>query len=146
MTFEEASTLVTQIETILNSRPLTAIFNDSNDLSYLSPGHFLIGTTLTSYPGVDLMEVKVNRLSRWQLLEQIRQHFWKRWSSEYLLSLQQRDKWMANLGPQVQVDQLVLCREDGLPPLKWVFGRVQKVIPGADKVVRTAIIRTASGE
>jgi len=41
---------------------------------------------------------------------------------------------------------LVLCIEDGLPPLKWVLGQVQKVIPGADKVIRTAIIRTASGE
>jgi len=63
-----------------------------------------------------------------------------------LLNLQQRNKWMTNLSPQVQVGQLVLCREDGLPPLKWALGRVQEVIPGTDKVVRTAIIRTASGE
>jgi len=53
---------------------------------------------------------------------------------------------MTNLGPQIQIGQLVLCKEDGLPPLKWVLGRVQEVIPGADKVIRTAIIRTASGE
>jgi len=69
MTFEEASTLVTQIEAIFNSHPLTTLSNDPNNLSYLSPGHFLVGDTLTSYPEVDLMEVKVNRLSRWQLLE-----------------------------------------------------------------------------
>jgi len=144
MTFEEASTLVTQIEAILNSRPLTALSEDPNDLSYLSPGHFLIGDTLTSYPEVDLMKVKVNRLSRWQLLEQIRQHFWKRWSSEYLSGLQQRNKWLINSGPQIRVGQLVLCKEDGLPPLKWVLGRVQEVIPGTDKVVRAVIVRTAS--
>lgn len=78
LTFKEVSTLMSQIETILNSSPLTALTNDANDLSYLSPGHFLIGNTLTSYPEVDLTDTKINRLSRWQLLEQIRQHFWKR--------------------------------------------------------------------
>jgi len=91
MTFEEASTLTSEIEAILNSRPLTALSNDPNDLSYLSPGHFLIGSTLTSYPEVDLIKTKINQLSRWQLVEKIRQDFWKRWSTEYLLNLQQRN-------------------------------------------------------
>jgi len=146
MTFEEASTLVSQIEAILNSRPLTAISSNPNDLNYLSPGHFLVGNTLTSYPEMDIMEVKVNRLSRWQMLERIRQHFWKRWTSEYLLTLQQRNKWSTSKGSQIKVGQLVICKEDGLPPLKWIVGRVQSVAPGADDIVRTATIKTATGE
>lgn len=119
---------------------------DPNDLAILSPDHFLVGDTLTSYPEVDVMEVKLNRLSRWQMIERIRQHFWKRWSSEYLHNLQRRNKWLKNAGPQIKVGQLVLCREDGLPPLKWVRGRVQSVLLGADKVVRAAIIKTVTGE
>ncbi|XP_025995820.2 uncharacterized protein LOC105202869 [Solenopsis invicta] len=146
MTFEEASTLVAQIVAILNSRPITALSDDPNDLSFLSPGHFLIGDALTSYPEGDVLEIKVNRLSRWQMVERIRQHFWKRWSSEYLLNLQRRNKWLSNTGPQIKVGQLVVCREDGLPPLKWALGRVQSVYPGMDGVVRTATIRTATGE
>jgi len=102
MTFEEASTLVSQIEAILNSRPLTSLSEDPNDLSFLSPGHFLIGDTLTSYPEADLIDIKVNRLSRWQMLERMRQQFWKRWSSEYLLSLQRRNKWLKDVGPQIK--------------------------------------------
>jgi len=78
LTFEEASTLITQIESILNSRPLTAMSSDPNDLNYLSAGHFLIGSTITSYPEPEITHLKINRLSRWQRLEQIRQHFWKR--------------------------------------------------------------------
>ncbi|XP_024868253.1 uncharacterized protein LOC112452346, partial [Temnothorax curvispinosus] len=146
MTFEEASTLVTQIEAILNSRPLTALSTDPNDLSYLSPGHFLIGSTVTSYPEADITDIKINRLSRWQMIEQIRQHFWRKWSSEYLLNLQRRNKWLSNVGPPIKVGQLVLCREDGLPPLKWSLGRVISVLPGADKIVRTAVIKTSTGE
>ncbi|XP_071576233.1 uncharacterized protein [Temnothorax nylanderi] len=75
MTFEEASTLVIQIEAILNSRPLAAFSSDPNDLSYLTAGHFLIGSSLISYPEPSLAHLTKNRLSRWQLLEQIRQHF-----------------------------------------------------------------------
>jgi len=144
MIFEEASTLVSQIEAILNSRPFTAVSSDPNDLNYLSPGHFFVGNILTLYPEMDIMEVKINRLSRWQTLERIRQHFWKRWASEYLLTLQRRSKRVKN--PQIKVGQLAICREDGLPPLKWVPGRVQSVSPGADDVVRTATIKTATGE
>jgi len=40
----------------------------------------------------------------------------------------------------------VICREDDISPLKWVLGRVQSVTPGADDVVRTETIKTATGE
>jgi hypothetical protein len=42
LTFEEFSTLITQIEPCLNSRPLIALSCEPNDPSYLSPGHFLL--------------------------------------------------------------------------------------------------------
>ncbi|XP_067205357.1 uncharacterized protein [Linepithema humile] len=145
LTFEEASTLVIQIEAILNSRPLSALSSDRNDLNYLSPGHFLVGSSLISYPEPNITQIKINRLSRWQRLEQIRQHFWKRWSLEYLSQLQRRTKWHANRGEQLEVGQLVLCREEGLPPLNWTLDRVQEICPGDDHIVRTAIIKTAKG-
>ncbi|XP_011868252.1 PREDICTED: uncharacterized protein LOC105562212, partial [Vollenhovia emeryi] len=126
LTFEEASTLVTQIEAILNSRPLIAISLDPNDLGYVSAGHFLIGDAIISYPEPDITQLKTGRLSRWQHLEQMRQHFWRRWSSEYLLQLQGRTKWHSNRGPALKVGQLVICKEDGLPSLKWMLGRVKE--------------------
>ncbi|XP_011858216.1 PREDICTED: uncharacterized protein LOC105555782 [Vollenhovia emeryi] len=145
LSFEEATTLVIQVEAILNSRLLIALSSDPNDLSYISPGHFLIGDALVAYPEPDLAHIKIGRLSRWQRVEQIRQHFWQRWSSEYLLQLQRRSKWTMNRGMQLQVGQLVLCREDGLPPLKWLLGRVQEVCPGNDGIVRAAVIKTSKG-
>jgi hypothetical protein len=47
LNFEEISTLLAQVEGCLNSR-LIALYNEPNDPSYLSPGHFFIGAPLTS--------------------------------------------------------------------------------------------------
>ena len=87
LTFEEMSTVLCQIEACLNSRPLTPMSSDPSDLQPLTPGHFLIGTPLNELPELDVTGVKVNRLNRWQHLQQLHQHFWKRWSAEYLSSL-----------------------------------------------------------
>lgn len=145
LTFEELQTVLSEIEAILNSRPITPLSEDPNDLSYLSPGHFLVGTALNSFPCRDFSEINENRLLRWQRVEQLRQHFWRRWSSEYLGSLQERSKWKQNSGIQLRVNQLVLVKQQNLPPLQWVIGRVLEIHPGSDNVVRTATIKTAKG-
>lgn len=145
-TFEELYTLLVQIEGILNSRPITPISNDPNDLSHLTPGHFLLGTSPTSIPEPDLTPIRINRLSRWQRVQQICQHFWNRWQREYLQRFQTRTKWKAGRGRALQVGQMVIVRDDNLPPLKWLLGRVTAVHPGDDGIARSATIRTAAGE
>ncbi|XP_055642575.1 uncharacterized protein LOC129779234 isoform X1 [Toxorhynchites rutilus septentrionalis] len=68
LTAEAMQTVLTQIESCLNSRPLTALSEDPNDLVVLIPGHFLVGSALQSIPEPDLAEVPVNRLSLWQAM------------------------------------------------------------------------------
>jgi len=48
LTFEELSTVFTQIEACMNSRPLSALSNDPKDLRPLTPGHFLIGESIVT--------------------------------------------------------------------------------------------------
>ena len=83
-TFEELSTLLAETEACRNSRPLCALSDDPFNLTYLSPGHFLIGEPLTQLPAANYTNVKCNRLSRWQIYQQQLQQFWQRWSSDYL--------------------------------------------------------------
>lgn len=127
LTFEEMQTILCEIEAILNSRPLTALSSDPNDLSYLTPGHFLVGDALSAFPCRDLSDINQNRLVRWQRVEQLRQHFWSRWSLEYLNQLQQRHKWTENKGSQLEVGQLVLIKQPNLSPLQWILGRVRDI-------------------
>ncbi|XP_008182300.2 uncharacterized protein LOC103309207 [Acyrthosiphon pisum] len=93
LTYEEFHTLTTRIEGILNSRPITPTSSDPHDLSALTPGHFLIGQPIHAIPEPDTTDIQINRLNRWQLIQQCHQSYWKRWSREYLSTLQGRQKW-----------------------------------------------------
>ncbi|CAK1600414.1 unnamed protein product [Parnassius mnemosyne] len=144
LTYEELNTVLVQIEGVLNSRPLTPLSTDPDDLLPLTPGHFLIGRLITSFPSQNYGEVPSSRLSRYQRIQQLRQHFWRRWSKEYLSELQQRSKWRSN-ADTLGTGDLVVLKEDNLPPLKWRLGRITAFHPGADGINRVADIRTATG-
>ncbi|UYV66611.1 hypothetical protein LAZ67_4002308 [Cordylochernes scorpioides] len=140
---EEFITLLCQVEACLNSRPLVELSPDPNDLRALTPGHFLIGSPLIEDPGLQNY-VRVDLRSRWNLVQSLRNSFWSRWTREYINSLQQRNKWRLsqdNLKP----NQLVLIKEDNLPPLQWRLARILKVYPGSDQKVRVAQVRAATG-
>lgn len=137
------NTLTCQVEAILNSRPLTALSSDPNDFQVLTPGHFLIGAPLTSLPEPNLVNTPDNRLSHWQLTQAFMQRIWKRWSREYLNTLQQRLKWTESTR-NLQEGDLVLLHQD-TPPLVWPLARITKVITGHDNVVRVVELKTQQG-
>lgn len=145
LTFEELSTIFTQVEACLNSRPITPLSTDPNDLSALTPGHFLTGDSLKAISEPDYTNIKENRLKRWQRIQQMYQHFWKRWSQEYLSRLQQRPKWFSQRR-QIRVGDLVLIKHDELSPTKWPLARVLKIHPGDDGLVRSVLLHTSTGE
>ncbi|XP_015123620.1 uncharacterized protein LOC107045776 [Diachasma alloeum] len=87
LTFEELTTLLAQIEAVLNSRPLEPLSEGADDVSALTPGHVLIGQALTALPEPSLDDLNIARLSRWQLVQQKVECFWKRWSTSYLQHL-----------------------------------------------------------
>ncbi|XP_076384582.1 uncharacterized protein LOC143263683 [Megalopta genalis] len=143
LTFENLNTLIIDIEAILNSRPLTPISSDPTDLLALTPGHFLIGEAITSLRERDLKDTPTNRLSQWQRIQQLRQHFWKRWHREYLNELTTRNKWTRGHHP-ITEGTIVLLREDNVPSMQWPLGRVIKTYPGSDGIVRTVTVKTAT--
>lgn len=144
LTYEELSTVLAQIEAVLNSRPISPMSTDPNDLLPLSPAHFLIGRPLTAPASRDLTTTATHRLPRYDRVEQMRQNFWNRWSKEYISELQKRTKWQ-NHQDTIIPNTLVLIKEDNLSPLKWRLGRVLETFAGKDGISRVASIKTATG-
>ena len=72
------------------------------------------------------------------------QKFWKRWYLEYLPQLQVRDKWTSSC-KMLEVKDLVIVKEDNMPPAKWKMARITKIHPGCDGKIRVATIRLANG-
>lgn len=95
-------------------------------------------------PEASLNDVPDNRLTHFKHLQKLYQHFWSRWSHEYISELQQRSRWKKNQG-SLQVGQLVLVKDNNIPPMKWRLGRVVDMRPGRDGISRVAAIKTADG-
>lgn len=143
LTYEEMVTLLSQVEACLNSRPLRALTDDPDDPAALTPGHFLIGEPLRAIVGPSLEDLPQGRLDRWQRLQQMRDHLWRRWSQEYLAGLIQRNKWCKE-APPLQVRQLCLIKSEATSPCKWPLARITALHPGDGGQVRVVTVRTAT--
>ncbi|GFU38091.1 integrase catalytic domain-containing protein [Nephila pilipes] len=73
------------------------------------------------------------------------QHFWNRWSSEYLTLLQSILKWRI-VQRNLDIGDLVLIKHDDSPPLQWKLGNVTETFPGKDGKVRVVKVKTQTSE
>ena len=123
LTFEEFTTVLSQIEACLNSRPLSPMPNDDDGIEALTPGHFLIGRPLESLPDPAFSYRSISISRRWHLCQNLVRHFWQRWYTEYVTDLRRFTKWHYPTR-NARVGDLVILQEDGLVPGKWPLARV----------------------
>ncbi len=114
-------------------------------LGGITPGHFLIGQPLEAIPDPsNSFHHSMSVLKRWQLLQSLVRHFWKRWSTEYLTTLARINKWR-HPARNIQVDDVVILKEDNLVSTKWPLARVIQIHPGKDNRTRVVTLKTSSG-
>ncbi|XP_058827602.1 uncharacterized protein LOC131687527 [Topomyia yanbarensis] len=144
LSFEEMCTILTQIEAIMNSRPLLPMTEDPNDLAALTPAHFLIGSSMHALPDPDLRNIPANRLDHYQKLQMHVQQFWIHWRKEYLQELQKDTRrWIRN--DEIIPGKLVIIVDDLQPPIRWPLARIESVLPGKDQLTRVVSLRTDRG-
>ncbi|GFX80513.1 integrase catalytic domain-containing protein [Trichonephila clavipes] len=126
------------------SRPLCVLSSSPDDPCLLTLRHFLIGKVLTAIPQPTVPD-DLRHCDRWRLLTRMTQHFWNRWSSEYLTLLQSRSKWRI-VQKNLDIGDLVLIKHDNSPPLQWKLGKVTENFPGKDGKVRVVKVKTQTSE
>ncbi|XP_072932542.1 uncharacterized protein [Epargyreus clarus] len=144
LTYEEMATVLAQIEACLNSRPMLALNDQPDDFTVLTPGHFLIGEPPVAAPDYDFEKSNVSSLRRWQHTQRMLQTFWRQWSQEYLTKFLHRYKW-TDRQSQPSLGDVVVIKEDHLPPCRWLYGLITATHPGEDKVVRVVSLKTKTG-
>ncbi|CAG9136584.1 unnamed protein product [Plutella xylostella] len=114
LNLENADNIIARLE---SCKDMLMTLTVDLDKKRISPAHFLIGRPFTSLPAPCLLEHNTNRLDRYERLEQYKQHFWQRWTKEYICELQQRTKWRVK-SKDLQLNDLVLLKDDSPPYLE----------------------------
>ena len=110
-----------------------ALTNIPDDIFVLTPSMLVNGSRLDSIlqPCLQKMDARGHPAKRFRALQQLLSQFWKRWSTEYVASLQPRSKWRRECA-NLSINDVVLITDDGILPLQWSIGRVMQLKLGHD--------------
>ena len=147
VTFEEFQTVLVEVEGILNSRPLTYVYEELEEP--ITPSSLCIGRRLLSpIPKIQdsILGTTATELSKRQKhLDLVLKHFWNRWRREYLSELREHHLGKKTSQSRVIKKGDVVCvHEDNVPRHRWKLATVQELIHGRDNLVRAAVVRLAS--
>ena len=148
-------TAVVEVESIINSRPLTYL--SASDLEEpLTPSHLINGKCFINLPDdlsyradLDDGDFAINQeqvRKRIKYSNLVLNHFWNRWRREYLAELREshRNYSQRCTGvPVMSVGDVVVVHDDALPRGFWRLGLVEELFKGQDEVARGALVRLA---
>ena len=144
LTDPQLTTLLTEVERILNSRPLTHLSENIDDFDALTPNHILLGRHRMWHSITDISDADISSRKKWKQVQALQSMFWSRWVKEYLPTLTRRACWRDRT-PNFRVGELVLLQDDDLKRGRWPLARITKVMPGQDGVVRVIEVKTRNG-
>ena len=144
-TYDEILTILIEIESIINSRPLTYM-SDNHDEGFITPYHLIYGCHI--HEKCYKYNAK-NEISSDQIREDlsskntnVKSYFIKRFEDYYVIAIREyynQRKFKNN--KQLVIGDVVLVKEDNLPRISWRKGRIINAIKGVDKLDREAEIK-----
>jgi len=138
-------TVMCEVESIINNRPLTLASDNPNDLDVLTPNHLLLLRAQPSIPPGIFSKNDQYARRRWRQVQYIADLFWTRWLREYLPLLQDRQK-CSRPKRNFQEGDVVIIADDTAPRNSWIMGRIIKTLPDAKGVVRRVVVQTKTSK
>ncbi|XP_073946597.1 uncharacterized protein [Choristoneura fumiferana] len=137
-------TLLLEAEATVNSRPLTHVSVDPNDPTALTPNMILLGPDCHSPAPGTFEESDGDARQQWRRAQQLADTFWRRWVREYLPLLQHRREPHSSGASPAVGDVVIIC-DSNMPRNTWPRGRITRIYPGKDGVVRVVDVTTSRG-
>lgn len=153
LNFTEMATVLTQVEAVVNSRPITFVYNEPNEPSPLTPAHFLIGRRLRALPNRRVKQsetfnnTRKDQIIRWGYRQKIMNQMWKRWRTDYLMNLRSAHHidQIIKTDSVFKIGDVVMVHDDKLPRQTWNLGVVTQPQQGRDGRVRSCLVKIANG-
>ena len=123
------ATIVSEAEFLVNSHPLTHVRSNHEDDNPLTPNHFLLGRPFCNVPGAVFNETLTLKSSVWTHVKQRLEQIWKRLLTEFVPSLNKRQKWTSHEAA-LELDDVVWLLEELTPRGIWPLGRVTRTFTG----------------
>jgi len=131
VTDKELITVVTDAESLLNSRPLTYQSANIKDDVPLASNHFLHGQMGGQFAPESIDTTRFNPQKRWRKVQELISRVRSRWLKEYLPMLNTRPKW-TDITKDLKKGDIVLDLEPNLPRGKWPLGHIVDTYTGKD--------------
>ncbi|UYV82266.1 hypothetical protein LAZ67_21001503 [Cordylochernes scorpioides] len=142
--YEKLSTVMCDFESLMNTRPLNYLTEESEDLVPLTSSLFLYEVRKVGVPDLDLIDNQT--LSRkYQYIKRVREDLRERFRIEYFGFLRQETRRLKTTIP-FKVGDMVLIGQGSLKRLHWPLARIIQLYPGKDGFVRVAKVKTSSGD
>ena len=133
-------TLFTEVEAILNNRPLSYVSSDADDIQVITPNLLLQLRPGESMPCGVFDKKDTYSRRRWKQVQYLADLFWTRWVKDYLPDLQVRQKWHQRKR-NLSAGDVVLVVDDS-PRNSWTLGRILETYPDKKGIVRVVRVKT----
>ena len=142
---ESLHTLMCEVESIVNGRPITKVSDDPRDPEPLTPNHLLLLHAGPTVPPGIFSKHDSYGTRRWRQVQYLADVFWKRWIREYLPALQERPKWNAEQR-NVAVNDVVLVMDNNAPRSNSLARVIEVYTNRRDGLVRSVKLKTKTNE
>ena len=141
LSLTELTTVLTEVEAILNARPITYTSDDSQELRPISPSMFLQDQTNYEVSDIDLAECLIT--ARLKYVKEVKDNLKKRFKNEYLGALALHQKKVTD---QFKVGDVVWIESDNKKRIEWEKGLIVELFKGKDGFNRVCKLKTEKGE
>ena len=155
-TLTEFVTFLSDIQKILNNRPLT-YRSSENEMDIITPNHFLVGRPIPSIILGDYEQVP-----EWEYIEEedyssqlvnvlnlrdfLYEEFKDRWLSEYLVNLREKDRASFSQARSWKSGEIALLKLPSRTKPYWPLVKIVDTYPDEDLVVRTIRVSKPDGK
>lgn len=155
LTLIQLQTITTEVEAIVNSRPLIYVEASIEDHKILTPAHFLYGSPKIGLPEIivgDDKEFKLKSTTKdalienWKRGQNILKNYWSCWRKDYLASLRERSEKLSKSSLSTPSIGAVVLIEENVPRGQWKIGKIKELLQSRDGLVRSVVIALPNGK